>query len=351
MNRHRVVVPCAVGVLLLFGAAARAVAAEPAAEDFYKGKQIHIILSSANSGGYYAFARLMTQYMPAHIPGHPTIIINNMEGAGGLKATNYLYNVAPRDGTYIAATHSSVPTAPLLTPDGAQFDVNKLQWIGSVTKDPFVGVVWHTAPIKSLEDAKTIDSIMGGTAVGAAGIDMAILGKEMFGLKFKIVTGYPNATDIYLAMERGEIHGAFASAWGSLKLTESAKLKDGRMRVIVQYGFSKHPELPDVPLFMDLAKTDADRQALELELARQEFSKPYFAPPDVPPARLEILRRAFDATVKEPGFLKAAEEAQLPVDEPMTGQELAALTARLSTTPTAVVKRIEDIFKKFTSGN
>ena len=318
--------------------------------DFYKGKQIQLVVGSTPGGVYDVYARLVAEHLPNHIPGKPTIVVQNMDGASGLKAAIFLNSVAPRDGTTILSTLSSVPTAPLFTPQAATFDVTKFSWIGSITKDPFVGYVWHTAPVKTLEDARTTEVIMGGNSVGAAGVDMAIIGRDFFGLKIKIVTGYAGAPEVKLAIENGEVHGTFANAWGDLKTQRAYWLREGKIRLIVQHGFEKHPDLPDVPLFIDLAKTPEDRQALELLLARQEFSKPYFGPPGMPAERLAILRHAFDDTMKDPAFLAAVQKARLAVDGPMSGEQLAAMVARLAATPRPVVQRIEQAFTNYNAG-
>jgi tripartite-type tricarboxylate transporter receptor subunit TctC len=332
---------------ILAAGVAIALAAPAAAADFYDGKQIKLVVSTEPGGAYDVYARLIAQYWGKYIPGHPAFVVQNMPGASGLKTANFIYNQAPRDGTVIAATHSGVPTTPLLSPAEAQFDLRKLSWIGSATKDPFVGFVWHTAPVKTFEAAKTTEVIMGGDGVGSAGVDMAIVSNVFFGTKFKIVTGYTGGPQVKLAMERGEVHGTFANAWTALKLAQPDWLKDGKITIITQHGFTRHAELPDVPLFMDQAKKPEDRQALELLLARQEFAKPYFGPPEVPADRVLLLRRGFDAVLKDPELLAGAAKASLPIDGPMTGEELATLTARLAETPPSVVQRIEKVFTDF----
>jgi tripartite-type tricarboxylate transporter receptor subunit TctC len=333
---------------LLLGVATSAFAAE---DDFYKGKQINLIIGSGPSGIYDVYGRLMAAHWADHIPGKPTIVVQNMEGASGLKAAQFMATVAPKDGLTIASSLSAVPTMPLFIPE-AKFDANKLGWIGSITKDPFVGYVWtSTSPIKTYEEGKTKEAIMGGNSLGAAGVDMAVLSNAMFGTKFKIVVGYKDSTEVKLALERGEIHGAFANAWGDLKTQQPEWLRDKKVTLIIQHGFQRHPDLPDVPLLVDQAKTDSDRQALEVMLARQEFSKPYFTPPDVPPARLQILRRAFDETMKDPKFLEDVAKSRLVVDQPMKGEDVAAIVARLSKTSPDVIKRITDIFAAFAGAN
>ena len=289
---------------VIIAAASQARAAD---EDFFKGKQLQIICST---------------------------------DAGGL------YDVAPKDGTVFAGTHSAVPTLPLTAPDQAKFDVNALSWIGSVTKDPFVAYVWHTAPLKTLDDLKTTQIVMGGASAGTGGVDMVLLANEMFGMKMKLVIGYKDSVEVKFAMERGEVQGTFSNSWSDLKTTNLNWVQEGKVRIIAQHGFKEHPELKGVPLLMDQAKNDADRQALVFMLARQEMSKPYFAPPGVPAARMAILRTAFDATMKDPEFLKDAETAHVAVDEPMNADQLIQMVRDVSATPKPVVDRVQAILAK-----
>jgi tripartite-type tricarboxylate transporter receptor subunit TctC len=312
-----------------------------AQDKFYQGKQLRLVVSTDAGGAYDTYARLVSQILKENIPGNPTIIVQNMPGASGLKAANYIATTAPRDGTVIAATHAGILTAQLTSPGTAAFDATRLSWIGSITTDPFVGYVWHTAPVKTLADMRTTEVVMGGVSVGAASTDYAILARDMFGLKLKIVNGYKSSNDVKLAMERGEVQGAFANGWSSLRNAEPEWIRDGKVRIIVQHGLKPLPELPDVPLFISLAQTDSDRQALVFMLARQEAAKPYFGPPDIPPERLAILRRAFDATVHDPRFLELAARARVTVDGPMSGEELAALVAKVSKTPPDVIAHID----------
>jgi tripartite-type tricarboxylate transporter receptor subunit TctC len=336
-------------VVLLAGFSGASWAADAEA-DFFKDKQMRLIVPTPAGGLYDLLTRLMAEHMPRHIPGNPKFIVQNMGGAGGLIAANYMAQIAPRDGTVLASAHGSTATASLFSPDQAKFDAADLSWLGSITKDPFVAYVWHTAPVKSLEDLKTKEGVFGGNAVGSASIDYAIIAKELFGLKLKIITGYPNSVDVKLAMERGELAGTFGNGWSSLKTGEPTWVAEGKVILITQFGLTKHPEMPNVPLFIDLAKTEADRQALELVLARQDIARPYYAPPGIPKARLEVLRRAFDATMKDPLFLAAAAKASAPVDGPMSGEEVEATVKRLSATPPAVVKRIESVLADFQAG-
>ena len=316
--------------------------------DFYKGKQVTLINGGAPGTVYDTYGRILAEYLPKYIPGNPAIVMQFMAGASGLTAANYVAKQAARDGTVIAAGISNLPTTPLLSPDAVQFDANKLSWIGSITKDVFVGFVWYTAPIKTYEEAKTTEVTMGGTAtVGSASFEYAILSNHLFGTKLKLITGYKDTLETKLAIEKGEVNGTFANLWSELKVSRPAWIKEQKVRIITQFGFSKLAELPDIPLFIDQAKTAADRQILELLLARQEFAKPYFAPPEVPADRINILRRAFDATLKDPAFLADLSKAQLDAEGPMTGEQLAAITSKLLATPPDVPKRIDAIFSEY----
>jgi tripartite-type tricarboxylate transporter receptor subunit TctC len=323
------------------------VAAAPsqAAEDFYKGKQITIVCSG--SGVYEGYARVVAKHMPKHIPGNPNMIVQMMMGASGLTAANYLYNQAPKDGTTIAATHGHIPTSPMLTPGGTRFDPNQFTWLGSATKDLYIGYVWRTAPAQSMEQAQNVELLMGGQAVGSMSVDMAILARELFGTKFKVITGYAGSAETMLAMEKGEIHGHFGNFWSNLKQTHPDWIKNKDVTIISQFGFKRHHELSDVPLFIDLAKNEADRQLLDLMLARQETARPYYGPPGMPADRLAILREAFDKTMKDPEFLADLQRQQLDPEEPMGWQEMTALVAKLQKTPPSVGQRLTAIFDKF----
>lgn len=323
------------------------VRAQESHENFYKGKVIRIVVPTPSGGLFDSYSRMLAQHMPRHLAGAPTITLQHMPGAAGIVSANYMANLAPRDGTVIAAAYSATMTAPLLTPDAAKFDMRTLAWVGSVSRDPFVAYVWSTARAKTLADLKTHEMLVGGTAVGSATVDNAILARQLFGLKLKVVTGYAGTAEINLAMQRGEIEGTFGVAWNSLKSNSAAWLKDRQVLIVTQFGRERHPELPDVPAFLELAKTDTERQALDLYLSRQDYSRPYYAPPGLPPPRLTALRRAFDATVRDPAFLAEASKSKAPVDGPATGEVMAAAAERIAATSPAVVKRITEMFTTF----
>jgi hypothetical protein len=209
--------------------------------DFYKDKQLRLVVSTEAGGAYDVYARLFIPVLREHIPGNPTIIVQNMPGASGLKAMNFMGTSAPRDGTMIASTQSSTLTAQFISPRTATFVATEMSWLGSITSEPFVGYVWHTAPIKTLRDALATEIVMGGTSIGAASTDYPIVARELFQFRIKIVNGYKSSNDVKLAMERGELHGAFANGWSSIRNAEPEWIRDRKIRIIVQHGFRKLP--------------------------------------------------------------------------------------------------------------
>ncbi len=321
-------------VIALLGCVATALAGKPSTNNFYSGKQIRLIVSTGPGGAYDAWARLIAQYLPAHIPGNPAIIVQNMEGASGIKATNYIYNETVRDGTVFAATHSSIPTAPILNRGGREVRREQIVVDRQHHERSLCRICLEHSADPNFEDAKTKEIILGGAAPGAPNVAYPIISNALFGTKFKVIPGYPSMGDVNLAMQRGEVQGDIGVSWRSgVKNTIFDWVRDRQVRVVVQFGFTKDPELPDVPLFVDQAKTAEDREMLDVLLASQELSKPYFAPPEVPAERLEMLRQAFDATLKDQNFIEAAGKGFLDVDGSMTGPELAALVGKLSRAP------------------
>jgi tripartite-type tricarboxylate transporter receptor subunit TctC len=308
------------------------------ATDFYRGRQLHMIVGSAVGGGYDLFARIVARHMVRHIPGNPGIIVQNQPAAGGVVMANQLYNQGPRDGTVIGVPINGLPTAPLLQ-SGTQFDPAKLIWLGSTNREPYVAFVWHTVGVASIEELSTKEVVVGATTPGTTMVDFPLLANDVLGLKFKVVRGYAGTPQINLAIERGEVQGIGGLGWASVKAQTPRWISDKKIRVLAQYGFSRHPELAEVPTMLELAKSEADRQAMIMLFARAEFGRPYFLPPDVPPERVAALRRAFNATMRDPAFVAEAAKLQFEVD-PLRGEELQALVAQVASTPSAVVARV-----------
>ena len=351
--RNHVVWPAIVRTLAVVAAlagVATTAAAADAVEDFYKGKQIRLIVGSTPGGIFDNLGRLMARHMGKFIPGHPAIVVENLPGASSLTAANYVVNSAPRDGTVIASVLSSAPLAETMGKEGVRFKANELSWIGSISRETFIAYVYKTSKIQTLENTLTTETVFGGQAPGAASIDIAVIAKKLFGLKLKIVGGYPGGSETKLALEKGEIDGIFANGWSDLKAKQNDWVRDRTVRIIAQHGLTRHAELPEVPLLLDWAKASEDRRFLEFVLGRNEFAKPYFAAPGVPADRMEALRRAFDRTMTDKDFLAEAVKANVEPDGPMTGQAVAAAIAKMSETPKSMIDRMNAIFDEFGKG-
>jgi tripartite-type tricarboxylate transporter receptor subunit TctC len=282
--------------------------------------------------------RLVAPYLQKYIPGSPAVVVQNVPGAGSLTLANQLYNTAAKDGTVIGLVTNGMPTAPLLTPDSARFDVSKFTWVGSNAPEAQIVVVWHTAPVKTVADLFTTEIIVGATTPGVAIYDMPVVTNALLGTKFKIVSGYEGSAQIDLATERGEVQGQAALGWISAKTRNMAAIRDGQLRIIAQYGLKKHPDLLEIPLF-DLPKNDIDRQALLLMFARQEYGRPLVLPPGVPADRVAAIRAAFMMSMKDQDFRADAQKAGLEVN-PVSGEELDALTRDVLKSNPESVKRL-----------
>ena len=305
---------------------------------FYAGKTIRIIVGIGVGSGFDINARVLARHLPAHLPGHPSVIVQNQPGAGSATMTNQLYASGPFDGTVIGACFSGLPMAPLLQPASVRFDATRLNWIGSTNRESNIMYVWHDSPFASLDDLRSKQMIVGAQGPGSTQYDYPVLATHLFGMKFKVITGYESTPKIHLAMERGEVHGTLAN-WSTIKAIASDWVRDKKIRMLAQFGLRPHPDLADVPMFLDVAKSEADRQALLLEIARLEFGRPFFVPPNVPAERVEAIRRAFDATMADKDFLAEAEKLKVDVD-PLTGEQVADLIAQLYRTPADVVARV-----------
>src|ERR1700759_2304800 len=310
----------AVTVVMCLATASRA---QDSIATFYQGKVVRLIVGIGVGSGYDINARLLARYLPKYIPGTPTVIVQNQPGAGSLSMTNQLYAAGPFDGTAIGASFNGLPTTPLLQPVGARFEATKINWIGSTNRETQAMYVWSASPIQSLADLTTKEMIVGAQAPGSTQYDYPKLAEKLVGGKFKVITGYEATPKIHLAMERGEVHGTWAN-WSTLKAIAEQWIKDKKIRILAQWALRKHPEMPDVPLILDEAKTDEQKQALQLALARLEFGRPFFMPPNVPAERVAAIRRAFDAAMKDKDLLEEADKLKIEID-PLSGEQVAAL--------------------------
>jgi tripartite-type tricarboxylate transporter receptor subunit TctC len=244
----------------------------------------------------------------------------------------------------IGAAINGMPTLHLLAPELVRFDPVKFNWLGSTNHDTQVSYVWKGAPVQSVEELRNTQLVVGATTPGTTQVDFPVIAQQILGLKYKVISGYEGTTNIHVAMERGEVQGMGANAWMSLRALNTNWLDEGKVKVILQYGLDKNPDLPNVPTVFSLATNDADRQALKLIVSRLEYGRPFFLPPEVPAARVQILRRAFDETMKDPAYLADAAKTQLEVS-PMTGEDVAKLVEQVSATPPDVVARVTAALK------
>jgi tripartite-type tricarboxylate transporter receptor subunit TctC len=320
-----------------FGLTGAASAQTPA--DFYKGKQVIFTIGYEAGSGYDLYARLLTRYLGKQLPGNPAVVPQNMPGAGSIKAANYLYELAPRDGTQLGMLGRGTPMTPLLGGKGATFkDDKSFTWIGSMNNEVSVCVAWHTSGVKTIEEAMQRELTTAATSLGADDTTVfpAVL-NAMIGTKFKWIVGYPGGAAMNLAMERGEADGRCGWSWSSVKSTQADWLKTGKVQLLLQLSLSKHPDLPNVPLIMDYAKNDEQRAVLELIFARQVMGRPVLAPPGIPAERVNVLRRAFDATMKDPAFLAEADKGNWEIT-PVNGEEIEALMKRVYASPPQIVE-------------
>jgi tripartite-type tricarboxylate transporter receptor subunit TctC len=306
--------------------------------DFYRGKSIELDIGYSPGGGYDLYARLLARHLGAHIPGNPTIVPKNMEGAASLRLANYLNSAAPRDGTVIGAISRGAAFDPLLNENGAQFDASKFSWIGSANNEVSVCVALRSSGITSFDEVETKPLTIGATGVGDDTYQFPALTNAVLGTKFKIVTGYPGGNDVSLAIERGEVQGRCGWSWSSIVATRMDWVTSKKIVVLVQMSLSKHPDLPDVPLIMDLAKTTEQRQIFKLVFARQVMGRPFVAPPDLPADRLAALRQAFTATMEDKAFLADAARSKFEIN-PVDGKEIDALVREIYRTPPEVTKK------------
>jgi tripartite-type tricarboxylate transporter receptor subunit TctC len=333
-----------IAVLLSLAWLGVARAADPV-ESFYAGKNVTLLIGYTAGGGYDTYARVLARHLGDHIPGKPTIVPQNMTGAGSLRATNYLYNIAAKDGTVIATFARGMAMEPLLNPTGTQFDAQKMTWLGSVSDEVSICVFWHDTGIKTWQDMLEKSYTIGGSGPGADTDIFPVALKNLFNLKLKLVTGYPGGADIVLALQRGEVMGRCGWSWSSV-LSRSKQLYETRQfNIIMQIALAKHPDLPDVPLIMDLTKDPKKLAALRLIVSRQTMARPFAAPPGIPEDRKNALRAAFDATMKDPAFLAESEKTDLEV-RPVSGAEIDRLVAEVYASPPDVVELARQALKE-----
>jgi tripartite-type tricarboxylate transporter receptor subunit TctC len=331
------------GIAAVTLAAATPVSAQSVA-DFYRGKSISLEIPTSVGGGYDVHARLLSRHMGRFIPGNPTIVPKNTEGASGLRLANALYNNAPKDGTAFGIFLRSSPFEPQFGNKAAQYDATRFTWIGSPSSEVSICVAWHTTGITSIHDLFTREMLIGSLGPSADTTVYPRVMNGVLGTRVKIIHGYPGGNDIMLAVERGELGGRCAWSWSAAKATRRDWIEQKRVHILVQLGLSKHPDLPDVPLIVDLAKKSEDRDILKLVFARQEIAWPFVAPPDLPKDRAAALRAAFDATMKDKTYRAEADKAKLEI-MPVAGADMQRLVGELYATPAPIVQRAMEMLK------
>jgi tripartite-type tricarboxylate transporter receptor subunit TctC len=318
--------------------------------DFYKGKRVNLIVSYGPGGGYDVYARVLARHIGRHIPGNPNIVVQNMPGAGSLRGANYLYNVAPKDGTAFGTFARNMPMLGLLkSGQKVQFDPRKFTWLGSsssLQNDAYVMTLRRDAKVKTIDDARRPGGdpiILGSTAEGTSSDAMATLLREWLGFNLKVIPGYTDSGVLFLAIERGEVEGRTVGL-SSVKANKPDWLKpNGFVRVMVVFGrATRFPEFPDAPTARELARNAGDRNLIEILEMPYALSRPYAAPPDVPPDRAKALQDAFMATHKDPAYLADAEKVGIEVS-PISGAQIRTLIEQIAKTPADQIKRIENL--------
>jgi len=329
-----------VAFLLAFGAVSPATA-DPVA-DFFRGKTINLLIGYTSGGGYDLNARVLAKHMGRHIPGNPTVVPQNMPGAGSLRAANFLYTVAPKDGTSFGMIGRGMAMEPLIGASQVQYDSRRFTWLGSVSDQVSLCATWHTSPVKSWSDMLAKPFTVAGEGSGSDPDMFTTMIRNLFGVKVRLVSGYPGGPEMNLAMERGEVDGRCGWSWSSIKITRPDWVAEKKINLPLQMALQKAKDLPDVPLIIDAARDERERQILKLVLARQQMGWPFLAPPGLPAERAQALRQAFDETMKDPEYLAEAKQRTLDVN-PMTGAEIDKLIGELYQTPPEVVAMTKSV--------
>lgn len=304
-------------------------------EDFYKGKQLRIVVGYGPGGGYAVYCRQIVKYFQANIPGNPSVVCQFMPGGGGLKAANYMYNAGPRDGSAIMMISDYVAVAQLLRPNKVKYDAREFKWIGVMVPANPVIMAWHTAKVKTFDDVFKNELVVGLTGpLAQGGLNTSLMNKFL-GTKFKRIIGYKSTGKVALAVEQGEVE-ATMSSWISLKARKFQMIQEGKYVPIVQVGMTKARDLPNVPLMRDYAKDDKTRAVLDITSAAAPFGRSLSVPPKFPPYLLAGLRTAFDKAVQDPEFLRTAKERHIEID-PATGASLEPVLEKLLNTPKDIV--------------
>ncbi len=318
--------------------ALQAAGAADEASDFYRGKTISVIVGFGAGGGYDIYARLLAHHLGNHIAGGPSVVVQNMEGAGSVRAANYVYSVAPKDGTVIAAVNQNMPMYQMLGGAGAQFKAAEINWLGSMAYSNGTLYTWYQSGIKTLEDAKSRDVPLGGVGTTSDSYIYPTLLNGLLGTRFKVINGYAGTKEIHLALERGEVMGRGGNTWASLTSSNQDWVDQKKINLLVQIGFRSEPEIGQVPLLIDLVKTPEEKQIVTVVTLPTALGYTNWLAPEVPPGRMKLLREAYDATIKDKAFLEEAGKHAMMI-RPQTGAEIEALVKQAAGVPKPVLER------------
>ena len=337
---HMKTVLLAAGILSVGAALAVSAQAQTAAE-FYKGRQMSIIVSTGSGGGYDTLARALARFLPKYIPGNPTFVVQNMPGGGHMLAANHIYNVAPKDGTILAALNQNVPAHQVLDGAGVRYDAGKFIWLGRFTESNPAMAVWHTAPVKTFEDATKTEIIIGATGEGSSSYRYTTAINNVLGAKFKIIKGYKTVPEVLVAMERGEVQGR-AGGLSAYEDSNPEWITEKKIRFLLQIGTTRDGgELNDVPLWTELAKTDEQKEILNLIAAPTNLGRPINTPPDVPADRIAVLRKALEEAVKDPQFIEEGKKLSFETDFRGWQETTKIIEQTMNASPAAVAKAKE----------
>jgi tripartite-type tricarboxylate transporter receptor subunit TctC len=335
----------AIGASVLLWAGCTITSSAQSVQDFYKGRQLTLIVYSAAGSAYDIYGRALVRYMGKHIPGNPTFITQNMVGAGGLTALQYVYTIAPKDGTVILSIGRGVPFEPILGKNELRFDPFKLYWLGSMNRDTSLAISWKTSKVKTFDDLTKQELLVPGTGAGADSEIIPIAINNLAGTKFKIIAGYQNTTAAALAMERGELDGIAYWSWSALASVKPDWIPTKQVNILFQTGTQETPELKGVTRIREVVKNPIDKKALEFILAREIMGRPFCAGPDLPPERAKALRAAFAETMKDPEFLAEAKKLKLDVDL-VTGEEVEKVLHDALNAPKEVIDRVKEVLER-----
>ncbi|WP_291854662.1 tripartite tricarboxylate transporter substrate-binding protein [Bradyrhizobium sp.] len=312
--------------------------------DFYRGKTVRLVIGYGAGGGYDVYAKLLARFLGEQIPGKPTVIAQNMPGAGSRNAANWLYKVAPKDGTVLAVLGQATPIDQALGQAGIQFDARQFNWIGNMVVVNNIMIVWAATGVRSIDDAKKRPLAIGATGASSPSVLYPTLANNLFGTQFRIVSGYPGGGDIMLALERREVDGRGSDSWASLKANNPSWISEGKVNILFQIGPRREADLPGPPLLTELAQNAEQRQILEVLSGDVAVGRPVLTAPDVPAARVRALRKAFDDTMKDPAFREAAAKANMYMN-PLGGEELQQIVNRILSPPPEIIDKVKDAIR------